>query len=81
MQSLRLVLLLAVAGLAAARDRIALIEFFGHGGLDVEAIRKALPVHEGDRYSDGTKSRVREAVRRVSGRDATDVQATRGRAT
>ncbi len=27
MQSLRLVLLLAVAGLAAARDRIALIEF------------------------------------------------------
>ncbi len=74
MQSLRLVLLLAVAGLAAARDRIALIEFFGHEGLDVEAIRKALPVHEGDRYSDGTKRRVREAVRRVSGRDATDVQ-------
>jgi HEAT repeat protein len=74
MQSSRLLLLLAVAGALAGRDRIALIEFFGYQGLEVEAIRKALPVHEGDPYSDATKSQVREVVRRVSGRDATDVQ-------
>jgi hypothetical protein len=74
MRCLRIVLLLAVAGVAVTRDRIALIEFFGYQGLDVEAIRKALPVREGDAYSGAVKERVRAAVKRLTGRDATDVQ-------
>jgi len=70
---LRLILLLAMAGPAVARDRIALIEFFGYGGLDVRAIRQSSPVREGEPYSDEVKLRVRSAVKRITGRDATDV--------
>ncbi len=70
----RLVLLLVLAVPAAARDRVALIEFFGYQGLEVEPIRNALPVQEGAPYSADAKEQVREAVRRVTGRDATDVQ-------
>jgi hypothetical protein len=71
---LRLGLLLAIAWAAAARDRIALIEFFGYQGLDVDVIRAGSPVREGASYSDTAKCQVREAVRSVTGRDATDVQ-------
>jgi hypothetical protein len=73
MRPWRSVLLLAVASSAIARDRIALIEFFGYRGLDVELIRQALPVKEGDRYSEPVKLKVREAVKRLIGQDATDV--------
>ncbi len=69
-----IVVLFGMAGAAEARDRIALVEFFGYGGMDVEAIRQALPVREGDAYSDAVKVAVRVAVKRVIGRDATDVQ-------
>ena len=66
-------LLLATAGSTTARDRIALIEFFGYEGLRVREIRRALPVREGDPYSDAVIPRVRSAVKRLTGRDATDV--------
>lgn len=74
MRFLRLGLLLAMACTAGARDRIALIEFFGYQGLDVEAVRSGLPAREGGRYSDAAKRQVREAVKGLIGRDATDVQ-------
>jgi hypothetical protein len=66
-------LFLLAATSAAAADRIALIEFFGYQGLDVEAVRKALPVHEGGEYSDKDEAGVREAVKQVTGAGPTEV--------
>jgi hypothetical protein len=66
-------LLVACAASLCARDRIAPIEFFGNQGIDVDAVRKALPFHEGDRLNKAVKDRARSAVKRVTGRDATDV--------
>jgi hypothetical protein len=60
---------------AEAAERIELIEFFGYQGIDVEAVRRALPVHEGEVFDKTTRAQVREAVRRVTGGDATDVAA------
>ncbi len=61
--------------LDGAEPRIATIEFFGHKGIDVAAVRAALPLHEGDELSGGpeAKARVREAVVRASGSEPTDV--------
>jgi hypothetical protein len=60
---------------AFGRDRIWDIEFFGNKGIDTEAVRKAIPVHEGDDYAgDETKKKVRQAVNGTLGRDPTDVQ-------
>jgi hypothetical protein len=57
----------------AARDRVASIEFFGYQGLDPEAVRKALPYHEGDPLARDIKAQTRAVVKRITGRDATDV--------
>ena len=65
--------LLFLAPLAGARDRIASIEFFGYQGLDPEAVRKALPFHEGDPLARDTRAQARAAVKRITGGDATDV--------
>lgn len=57
------------------REGIWDIEFFGYKGIDIEAVRKAIPVHEGDGYAgEETKKRVRQAVNGTLGRDPTDVQ-------
>jgi hypothetical protein len=56
-----------------ARDHIADIEFFGYKGVDIEAVRKALPVQPGGAYSGDTTRQVRDAVKLATGRDATDV--------
>jgi hypothetical protein len=66
-------LVFAVAASALGRDRIAYIEFFGYQGLDPGAVRKALPFREGDRVAKNRKVQARAAVKRVTGRDATDV--------
>jgi hypothetical protein len=70
-------LLLILLGVAPviARDRIGDIEFFGYKGLDIANIRRTLPVHEGDEYSDRTKSQVRAAMAGVIGKEPTDVAA------
>ncbi|MEJ7608131.1 MAG: hypothetical protein WKF37_18165 [Bryobacteraceae bacterium] len=60
---------------STASDRIGDIEFFGYKGLDIEKIRKALPVREGDEYSDRSKNEVRQAVAGALGKDPTDVAA------
>lgn len=69
-------LLLASATLAWARDRVSDIEFYGYKGMDVDAVRQALPIHEGDVYSADTDQKVRKAVKRITGREATYVGAT-----
>jgi len=55
------------------------IDFYGYKGLDVAAVRVALPFHEGDRFpppnvhSDQLKKQVASAVKQVIGREPTDV--------
>ena len=73
MRRLRLVLLLLAASTLFARDRIAEIEFFGYKGIDVEAVRKALPVKQGDPLGPQTKQQIRDVVKSVTGHAATDV--------
>jgi len=68
--------LLLAASALVARDRIADIEFFGYQGIDVEAVRKALPVKAGDPIQPEIDQRIRNAVKGVTGNDATDVAKT-----
>lgn len=70
-------LLLALLAIepAIASTRIGDIEFFGYKGLDIAKIHNALPVHEGDEYSDRTKGQLREAVIGILGKEPTDVAA------
>jgi hypothetical protein len=55
------------------------VDFFGSKGLDVAAIRAALPFHEGDTFpppkvhSDELKKQVTASVHQIIGRDPTDV--------
>jgi hypothetical protein len=56
-----------------AKDRIAYIEFFGYQGIDVEAVRKELPFHEGDAVPHDLQAVARMAVRRTTGKEATNV--------
>jgi len=55
------------------------IDFFGYKGLDVAAVRAALPFHEGDSFpppkvkSDDLKRQVGQAINHVIGRGPTDV--------
>lgn|SRR5579871_195146 len=61
---------------AMARDRVGDIEFFGYKGMDLEAVRRAIPVQVGGTYSgDDTKGRIRKAIAEALGHAATDVQA------
>jgi hypothetical protein len=58
---------------------LSAIDFFGYKGLDVSAIRGALPFREGDAFpppkvhSDDLKRQVTQRVRQVIGRDPTDI--------
>lgn len=62
-----------VAAQAFAADQVAEIEFFGYKGLDIVALRKAVPLHQGDSVSDGTKKLIREAIAAAVGQEPTDV--------
>jgi len=53
-------------------SRIGEIEFFGYPGLDIAAVRKALPVHEGDQVPRSLKA-VKDAAKQVTGLETTDV--------
>jgi hypothetical protein len=67
------IVLLAAAPLAAA-DRIAFIDFYGAKGIDIEAVRRALPAHEGDAYVRGqTKRQFEQSILGTLGRAATEV--------
>ncbi len=60
-------------------NRIGKIEFFGGSGIDIQPIRQALGVREGDRFPTSDEGmhrlldRIKEAVRRETGRPPTDV--------
>jgi hypothetical protein len=69
------ILLLLLTAVMPARDRIAYIEFFGNKGIDVEAVRAALPFHAGDVLSKEREEQARAAVKRVTGRDLTNFAA------
>jgi len=71
----RWLLLIVVGAAPAIANRIGDIEFFGYKGLDVAKIRRTMPVHEGDEYSDRTKNEVRQAVAAMIGKEPTDVAA------
>jgi hypothetical protein len=62
-----LVLLMVMACGLWADDHIGGIEFFGYKGLDVDAARRALPVHVGDRMTGPNRQRIIEAVRQAIG--------------
>jgi hypothetical protein len=55
------------------------VDFFGYKGLDVTAVRAALPFHEGDSFppsnihSDQLKKKVSDAIEQAIGRKPTDV--------
>jgi hypothetical protein len=75
-----LALLASLAAPSAAPDRKLLgIDFFGYKGLDLAAIRAALPFHEGDSFpppkvkSADLKKQVGLAINQAIGRDPTDV--------
>ena len=64
---------LPLTQLDGAAPRIATIEFFGHKGVDIAALRASLPVREGDEWSDDARTRVRDSVTRAIGKEPTDV--------
>lgn len=80
MKLLILVAMLTAAAPAFSQDEslpIGAIDFFGRNGLNVNLIRAALPLREGDQLSRGSKeivvARVRKAIKRATGREPSDV--------
>ncbi len=68
--------LIAIAALTgtghAQSSRVGEIEFFGYTGLDLVAVRKAIPVHEGDKIPRSMNA-VKGAAKQVTGVEPTDV--------
>jgi len=73
------ILLLALAAVSpqAQQARIGEIDFFGTSGIDVQEVRSALPVREGELIPEdqvsGVGDRINRAVERAIGHPATDV--------
>ena len=75
-------ILLALTACALASDQqVGEIDFFGYKGFDIEAIRRALPLHEGDRIpgagskaQEQLKSQLSEKVAKVIGQNPTDIR-------
>jgi hypothetical protein len=69
----------ATAFVAPDRRPLGEVDFFGYKGLDIAAVRAALPFHEGDSFpppkvhSDQLKRQVAAAIEQVIGRQPTDV--------
>ncbi len=68
-------MLIILIATQSAKGAIGDIEFFGYKGVDVSRIRKALPVREGDAYSDEVKSAIRRAIMAEIGKEPSDVVA------
>ncbi len=81
MRLTQILLLIALSLPVAApgqQKRLGSIDFFGSEGLDIEAVRSALPFREGDAFPATAaqtewEMAVKDAAIRVTGRDATDV--------
>jgi hypothetical protein len=68
----------AAAQVETRQAHVGVIDFFGYTGLDVDKVRSALPVHEGETFPTASalndmRPRIEEAVRRVTGRPVTEV--------
>ncbi len=69
----------ATSSLAPDRRPLGAVDFFGYKGLDLAAVRDALPFREGDSFppakvhSDQLKRQVAQAIERAIGREPTDV--------
>jgi hypothetical protein len=61
--------------------RIGEIEFYGYGGMELESIRRALPLREGDELAstpeaiEAAMSRLKEIIEQATGHPPTDIQA------
>src|SRR5689334_18060996 len=69
---------LAITTLSQEKPKtIGEIEFFGYTGIDIDKLRAALPIHEGDAFSmEAAEENIRqtkEVVRRITGRPPTDI--------
>jgi hypothetical protein len=77
------IVVILTAGVAVVRgpDRrpLAAVDFFGYKGVDVAAIRPALPFQQGDSFpppkvhTDELKTQVAAAIKKIIGREPTDV--------
>ena len=73
------VLLAAVAFGQGKHRRIGAVDFYGYADLDLDRIRTALPLREGDDFPDShevfldTVKRIREAIKQAKGKPPTDV--------
>jgi len=81
MKVLLLIAILIVAAPAFSQDEsvtVGAIDFYGGDGLDLNSIRAALPLREGDRVSRASKEKMitglREAIKRVTGHEPSDVE-------
>lgn len=68
----------AAAQVEQRQARVGLIDFYGYTGFDVDKVRAALPVREGETFPtpqalNAMRPRIEEAVRLVTGRPATEV--------
>jgi len=77
---LLIILLMAVVVLAQeSHRRIGEIDFYGYGGLDLDKVRRALPLREGDDFRDSdiaffdTTDRIKAAITKVIGKPPTDI--------
>lgn len=80
MKILVLIAILTVAAPAFSQDEsftIGALDFYGRDGLNVNLIRAALPLREGDQLARDSKEkmigRLREAIKRATGREPSDV--------
>jgi len=69
---------LAVVALAQENHlRISEVDFYGYAGLDLDKVRAALPLREGDDFRDSdfveTLDRIRAAITKVIGKPPTDI--------
>ena len=75
---LLIILLLAVVAFGQENHRrIGEIDFYGYAGFDLDKVRSALPLREGDDFSDsdfvGTLDRISAAITKVIGKPPTDI--------
>jgi len=68
------------AGAAAQKpsNPVGAIDFYGYGGIDIDKLRAALPIHVGDTFPSyeeerATSPRIKEAILKVTGRPAVAV--------
>ncbi len=80
MKILLLVAIITAAAPAFSQEQsftIGAIDFYGHAGVDVDRLKAALPLREGDQVLSGTKEKivadVTQAIKRAIGREVADV--------